>query len=215
MVLLCWKRESNPYLLWETAFWVLRVYRFRHFSIPLFHRQIKTNHVRFMSVKCLMSIPYSSILRNRLFLFKPGVVKPIPNFRIASFIEWDSAHTLRNSDSGGNWYFNIYLLIVEVEGFEPTMQLPKSWVLPLHHTSIIRNLLACYIYCKDSANIRIEQEIFNIFSSQILFASRKAEREGFEPPDLLRPIVFKTTSIDHSDTFPYISHRENSTNQQL
>ena len=25
-----------------------------------------------------------------------------------------------------------------------------------------------------------------------------AEREGFEPPDLLQSVVFKTTAIDHS-----------------
>ncbi len=29
-----------------------------------------------------------------------------------------------------------------------------------------------------------------------------AEREGFEPPDLLQSIVFKTTAIDHSAISP-------------
>ena len=29
-----------------------------------------------------------------------------------------------------------------------------------------------------------------------------AESEGFEPPDLLRSIVFKTTAIDHSANSP-------------
>ena len=30
------------------------------------------------------------------------------------------------------------------------------------------------------------------------------ESEGFEPPDLLQSIVFKTTSFDRSDNSPYI-----------
>lgn len=29
-----------------------------------------------------------------------------------------------------------------------------------------------------------------------------AEREGFEPPDLLQSVVFKTTAIDHSAISP-------------
>jgi hypothetical protein len=29
-----------------------------------------------------------------------------------------------------------------------------------------------------------------------------AEREGFEPPGLLHPVVFKTTAIDHSAISP-------------
>ena len=32
--------------------------------------------------------------------------------------------------------------------------------------------------------------------------SRFAEREGFEPPDLLQSIVFKTIAIDHSAISP-------------
>lgn len=31
---------------------------------------------------------------------------------------------------------------------------------------------------------------------------KSAEREGFEPPDLLQSIVFKTTAIDHSAISP-------------
>jgi hypothetical protein len=33
-------------------------------------------------------------------------------------------------------------------------------------------------------------------------SSLLAEREGFEPPGLLHPVVFKTTAIDHSATSP-------------
>ncbi len=32
-----------------------------------------------------------------------------------------------------------------------------------------------------------------------------AEREGFEPPDRCRSMVFKTTAFDHSATSPYLS----------
>ena len=31
-----------------------------------------------------------------------------------------------------------------------------------------------------------------------------AEKEGFEPPDLLQSIVFKTIAIDHSAISPYL-----------
>ena len=31
----------------------------------------------------------------------------------------------------------------------------------------------------------------------------KAEREGFEPPDLLQSTVFKTAAIDHSAISPF------------
>ena len=33
-------------------------------------------------------------------------------------------------------------------------------------------------------------------------SEESAEEEGFEPPDLLQSIVFKTTAIDHSATPP-------------
>jgi hypothetical protein len=35
------------------------------------------------------------------------------------------------------------------------------------------------------------------------FQSTYEESEGFEPPALLQAVVFKTTSIDHSDNSPY------------
>lgn len=36
-----------------------------------------------------------------------------------------------------------------------------------------------------------------------MFIGFFAEREGFEPPDLLQSIVFKTTAIDHSAISPF------------
>ncbi len=36
-----------------------------------------------------------------------------------------------------------------------------------------------------------------------MFIGVFAEREGFEPPDLLQSIVFKTIAIDHSAISPY------------
>ena len=37
---------------------------------------------------------------------------------------------------------------------------------------------------------------------KLILVSNLAEREGFEPPDLLQSIVFKTIAIDHSAISP-------------
>ena len=42
----------------------------------------------------------------------------------------------------------------------------------------------------------------NICRALAEFVYLDAEREGFEPPDLLQSIVFKTTAIDHSAISP-------------
>ena len=41
-----------------------------------------------------------------------------------------------------------------------------------------------------------------IFEVLITFESYFAEKEGFEPPDLLQSTVFKTAAIDHSAISP-------------
>ena len=57
---------------------------------------------------------------------------------------------------------------------------------------------------KASTTAMARNTFFKVFFliSSILDYEKRAEREGFEPPDPRRPTVFKTAAIDHSAISP-------------